>query len=69
MPCAQGCRRSVFEFSSEEELNKAFIRFKDLADKKHEIYDEDLQAIVTDNMQSERRKNQAGLIEGGDGNG
>ena len=29
-----------FEFSSEEELNDAFSRFKQLADKKHEIYDE-----------------------------
>ncbi len=36
------------EFASEEELNEAFARFKDLADKKHEIYDEDLQALVTD---------------------
>ncbi len=35
-------------FASEEELNEAFGRFKDLADKKHEIYDEDLQALVTD---------------------
>jgi len=35
-------------FDSEEELNGAFARFKDLADKKHEIYDEDLQALVTD---------------------
>ncbi len=35
-------------FESEEELNAAFARFKDLADKKHEIFDEDLQAIVTD---------------------
>ncbi len=35
-------------FSSEEELNDAFRRFKDLADKKHEIFDEDLQALVTD---------------------
>jgi 2-isopropylmalate synthase len=35
-------------FESEEELNAAFERFKDLADKKHEIYDEDLQALVTD---------------------
>ena len=34
--------------SSEEELNAAFARFKDLADKKHEIYDEDIQALVTD---------------------
>ncbi len=36
------------EFDSENELNEAFTRFKDLADKKHEIYDEDLQALVTD---------------------
>ncbi|CAK0751216.1 2-isopropylmalate synthase [Gammaproteobacteria bacterium] len=36
------------EFSSEEELNATFARFKDLADKKHEIFDEDLQALVTD---------------------
>lgn len=35
-------------FTSEEELNAAFSRFKDLADKKHEIFDEDLQALVTD---------------------
>jgi len=33
---------------SEEELNDAFARFKELADKKHEIYDEDLQALITD---------------------
>ena len=35
-------------FESEEELNGAFSRFKDLADKKHEIFDEDLQALVTE---------------------
>lgn len=35
-------------FESEEELNEAFQRFKELADKKHEIYDEDLQALVTE---------------------
>lgn len=35
------------EFSSENELNEAFGRFKELADKKHDIYDEDLQALVT----------------------
>ena len=33
---------------SEEMLNAAFKRFKDLADKKHEIFDEDLQALVTE---------------------
>jgi 2-isopropylmalate synthase len=35
-------------FDSEEELNAAFSRFKDLADKKHEIFDDDLQALVTE---------------------
>ena len=35
-------------FESEEAINEAFARFKDLADKKHEIYDEDLQTIVTE---------------------
>ena len=35
-------------FASEDELNAAFARFKELADKKHEIFDEDLQALVTD---------------------
>ncbi len=33
---------------SEEALNAAFGRFKELADKKHEIFDEDLQALVSD---------------------
>ena len=36
------------ELDSEEALNEAFARFKDLADKKHEIYDDDLQALVTE---------------------
>ncbi len=35
-------------FGSNDELNTAFARFKELADKKHEIFDEDLQALVTD---------------------
>ncbi|MDX1694757.1 MAG: 2-isopropylmalate synthase [Ketobacteraceae bacterium] len=34
--------------NSEQELNEAFTRFKDLADKKHEIFDEDIQALVSD---------------------
>jgi len=38
------------EFEREEDLNAAFSRFKDLADKKHEIFDEDLQALVTDTL-------------------
>ena len=36
------------EFGSEQELNSAFQRFKDLADRKHQIFDEDLQALITE---------------------
>ncbi len=36
------------DFKTEQELNATFERFKDLADKKHEIFDEDLQALVTE---------------------
>lgn len=36
------------EFGSEDALNDAFRRFKDLADRKHEIFDEDLQALVSE---------------------
>lgn len=35
-----------------EELDAAFARFKELADKKHEIFDEDLQALISDVMPS-----------------
>jgi len=35
---------------SEEALNAAFARFKELADKKREIFDEDLQALVSDEV-------------------
>ncbi|RDH84907.1 MAG: 2-isopropylmalate synthase [endosymbiont of Galathealinum brachiosum] len=36
------------ELDSEEDLNAAFSRFKALADKKHEIFDEDLRALMAD---------------------
>jgi 2-isopropylmalate synthase len=36
------------ELGSEEAINAAFARFKELADKKHEIFDEDLHALVSD---------------------
>ena len=36
---------------SENELNKAFVKFKDVADKKKEISDWDLEAIVNDEIQ------------------
>ena len=38
------------ELGSEEALNAAFSRFKELADKKHEIFDEDLIMLVSDNV-------------------
>jgi 2-isopropylmalate synthase len=44
------------EFDSEEELNLVFTKFKDLADKKHEIYDEDLQALVSDTFSYEHEQ-------------
>ncbi|UOO82556.1 2-isopropylmalate synthase [Uruburuella testudinis] len=38
------------QLESEEALNAAFARFKELADKKREIFDEDLHALVSDEM-------------------
>jgi 2-isopropylmalate synthase len=35
---------------TEEGLNAAFKRFKELADKKHDIFDEDLQALITEEV-------------------
>lgn len=43
-------RELGFELS-ENELNKAFLRFKDLADKKKEVSDWDLAAIANDEIQ------------------
>ncbi|RLA07114.1 MAG: 2-isopropylmalate synthase [Gammaproteobacteria bacterium] len=41
------------DLKSDTELNEAFARFKNLADKKHEIFDEDLQAIISDQVSDE----------------
>lgn len=35
-------------FADMDALNNAFVKFKNLADKKHEIFDEDLQALVSE---------------------
>lgn len=37
---------------SETEVNAAFMRFKELADRKSEIFDEDIVALVSDEIQS-----------------
>ena len=44
------------EIKSEEELNSIFRNFKDLADKKHEIFDEDLMMLATDRVKEETRE-------------
>lgn len=36
------------EFDSKEDLDRAFEQFKELADKKHEIFDDDLVELVTE---------------------
>ena len=44
-------------FESKAEMNEAFVRFKELADKKREIYDEDLQALVSEVQMGEAEEN------------
>lgn len=41
---------------SETELNNAFAAFKELADKKHEIFDEDLHALVSSSVSRKEPK-------------
>ena len=41
---------------SEEELQSAFVRFKDLADRKAEIFDEDIQALFSDEELSHHKE-------------
>ena len=44
------------ELDSEAELNVAFTRFKELADKKHEVFDEDIQALVSDTLAEDNER-------------
>ena len=50
------------ELPSEEALNTAFKRFKDLADKKHEIFDDDLQALITEENLEQTENEQYQLV-------
>jgi 2-isopropylmalate synthase len=45
--------------ASEEQLNAAFARFKELADKKREIFDEDIQALMSDEAVTHEREHYA----------
>jgi len=47
-------REMGFELA-DNQLNDVFVRFKDLADRKKEVYDDDLIALVTQNDQSTDR--------------
>lgn len=49
-------------FDSQEQLAAVFERFKALADKKHEIFDEDLQALVS-NVKNREAKEKYGLVD------
>ena len=48
-------------YETPEELDRAFQRFKELADKKHEIFDQDLQAIAS-NVELEEAKERFRLL-------
>ena len=50
------------ELDSEDRVNKAFQRFKDLADKKSEIFDEDLYALVSEEAVAARLDEQWKLV-------
>lgn len=44
------------ELDSEAEVNAAFTKFKELADKKHEVFDEDIQALVSDALAEDNER-------------
>ncbi len=53
---------------SREDLNEAFLRFKELADRKREITDRDLEAIVSEQVQLPESKFQIKLVQVSCGN-
>src|SRR5690606_42110912 len=50
------------ELESEAEVNAAFQRFKDLADRKTEIFDEDLHALVSQQIAGQRQDQRVALV-------
>ena len=57
------------ELESEDRVNKAFQRFKDLADKKSEIFDEDLYALVSEEAAAARTDERWRLVTMSQGSG
>jgi 2-isopropylmalate synthase len=51
------------QFGSDVELNEAFARFKVLADKKHEIFDEDLHALMNEARENTFVQTHYSLVE------
>ncbi len=56
------CEELGISFDTAEQLNEAFQRFKDLADKKHEIFDEDLQALATEAVAALEEEQSVSLV-------
>lgn len=56
-----GCRQDRKENSQdrETEINNAFLRFKELADRKSEIFDEDILAVVSEEHQATEKEQYA----------
>ena len=46
-----------YEIKDAEELNTLFEKFKDLADIKHEIYDDDLHALISNTSNDDNLSN------------
>jgi 2-isopropylmalate synthase len=49
--CVQGPRHPTGLHADEEQFEAAFVKFKALADKKKEVFDEDIEAIVDDQLE------------------
>jgi len=56
------CEELGIAFDTAEQLNEAFQRFKELADKKHEIFDEDLQALATEAVAALEEEQSVSLV-------
>ena len=56
------CDELGIRFETAAQLNEAFQRFKELADKKHEIFDEDLQAVATEAVAAMEEDQSATLV-------
>ena len=47
-----------YDIKDDNELNDLFLRFKDLADVKHEIYDDDLHSLISNSINETNESNE-----------